>query len=147
MIGRPLAALLLSLAAPALLAGESGARLQVSATVLPRASAVQVGGEAELTLTAADVQSGAKEITAVYEVRSNTRRGYALAFAQGSALAESVEVLIAGTSATLNGEPVAISFMDPAPRSTVAVRFFLRLRAGLEPGRYALPVTVQAEPI
>jgi len=128
-------------------AGEARATIGVSATVLPHARILRAGGSDALLVSERDATLGMATARSVYEIRCNTRRGFALEFSPRAEVSEVTEVRVGQARVTLTDGPVALSLWDPAPSVLVEVEFRVRLRDGVGAGSYALPASVAVQPL
>jgi hypothetical protein len=139
----PLLMVLLA-ACPALAGAESrDAPMQVSAYVLPRASLEAASAPATVEVTAADVATGYKDVSATYRVRTNDPRGYFLSFATRTGLAQAVEVTGLAAPVLLDDAGADVLLQQPSRDQVYSLGFRLRLAPGAAAGTYELPVVVR----
>lgn len=134
------------LAAPAS-AGQSQARLQVSASVPARTAVASIGSVDALTLSVEDVARGYKDLRTRYRVTHNDPRGCLLRFAPRLGLARQVEVRGLGAAFVLRDLPVDIAQPAAARTWEVDLEFRVVLDEAVRPGTYALPVHLAAVPL
>lgn len=152
-MARVLGVLLLSFAAalPAA-AGQETARFTVSVRVPARAAVTTVEPAAVLEVSAADVERGYAELAARYRVDSTGTRGYLLQVAPRVGLADRVEISGLGVDVVLADLPIEI-YRSAAGCGTrgctdeLALRLRLLLNPAARPGRYPLPVQLDARPL
>ena len=121
------------------------ANLLVSAYVAPRTSVEAVGAADTITLTAADLVLGYKDVSARYRVSSNEAHGYMLQFSARAGLTRAIEVRGTGAPVELGvfGAEVP-QFGLPRHAGELELQFRLQLAADVRPGEYAMPVAVSA---
>jgi hypothetical protein len=122
--------------------------LLVSAYVAPRTSVEAVGAADTITLTAADLVLGYKDVSARYRVSSNEAHGYMLQFSTRAGLTRAIEVRGLGAPVELGvfGAEVPQSGL-PRHAGELELQFRLQLAADARPGEYAMPVAVSANPL
>lgn len=141
-------ALTLSLATalPAL-AGQARASFTVSAIVPARVTLTALEQPSELEVSAADVERGYAEVDATYRVSHNDRRGYLLSLLPRQGLAREIEVQGLAVTLVMGDEPVEILQPEPPGAHQLALAFRFVLDPAVVPGRYPLPVLVDARPL
>jgi hypothetical protein len=138
--------LALATAAPAM-AGEARASFAVSVVVPARVTLTAVDQPSELEVTVADVERGYAEFDATYRVSHNDRRGYLLSFLPRQGLTREIEVAGLGNALVMGHEPVEVVQPGPPGSHQLALAFRFVLDPAVVPGRYPLPVLVDARPL
>jgi hypothetical protein len=137
----------LALALPAL-ADRGQARFTVSAVVPARATLTALDAPADgIDVSAADVVRGYADVAATYRVSHNDARGYLLSFVPKIGLARTIEVQGLASGLVLVDEPVELFQSEPPGSRPLTLAFRLRLHPSVAPGRYPLPVLVDARPL
>ena len=141
-------ALILALATtvPAM-AGEARASFTVSAVVPARVTLTALAQPSELEVSAADVERGYTEIAATYRVSHNGRRGYLLSLLPRRGLTREIEVQGLATTLVMGDEPVEVVQPGPPGSYQLALAFRFALDPAVVPGRYPLPLLVDARPL
>jgi hypothetical protein len=138
--------LALATAAPAM-AGEARASFTVSAVVPARVTLTALAQPSELEVSAADVERGYTEIAATYRVSHNGRRGYLLSLLPRRGLTREIEVQGLATTLVMGDEPVEVVQPGPPGSYQLALAFRFALDPAVVPGRYPLPLLVDARPL
>jgi hypothetical protein len=138
--------LALGTAAPAM-AGEARASFTVSAVVPARVTLTALAQPSELEVSAADVERGYTEIAATYRVSHNGRRGYLLSLLPRRGLTREIEVQGLATTLVMGDEPVEVVQPGPPGSYQLALAFRFALDPAVVPGRYPLPLLVDARPL
>jgi hypothetical protein len=136
----------LGTAAPAM-AGEARASFTVSAVVPARVTLTALAQPSELEVSAADVERGYTEIAATYRVSHNGRRGYLLSLLPRRGLTREIEVQGLATTLVMGDEPVEVVQPGPPGSYQFALAFRFALDPAVVPGRYPLPLLVDARPL
>ena len=139
-------ALLAAISLPAA-AEKASARFTVSASVLARVSLLAVDPPTLLTISGADITRGYKDVSARYDVRQNTGRGYLLSLTPRLGPASRVAVLGLDSPIELNDQSVEIYRNRPGGLERLVLTFRFVLEATARPGSYAWPVLVTASPL
>jgi hypothetical protein len=137
------AALLTAPLLPAV-AEQASARFTVSASVAQRVSLQAIDQPALLKVSREDIARGYKDVSARYEVRQNTGRGYLLSLSPRMGLASRVAVLGLDSTIELRDQSVEIYRNRPDRLERLFLTFRVVLDASARPGSYALPVHVSA---
>jgi hypothetical protein len=141
-------ALILALATAApVMAGEARASFTVSVVVPARVTLTALDQPAELEVSAADVERGYVEVAGTYRVSHNDRRGYLLSFLPRHGLTREIEVQGLATALVMGDEPVELVQPGPPGSHQFALAFRFMLDPAVVPGRYPLPVLVDARPL
>ena len=138
--------LALATAAPAM-AGEARASFTVSAVVPARVTLTALAQPSELEVSAADVERGYTEIAATYRVSHNGRRGYLLSLLPRRGLTREIEVQGLATTLVMGDEPIEVVQPGPPGSYQLALAFRFALDPAVVPGRYPLPLLVDARPL
>ena len=138
--------LALATAAPAM-AGEARASFTVSVVVPSRVTLTALDGATELEVSAADVERGYAEFDATYRVSHNDRRGYLLSLLPRRGLTREIEVQGLASALVMGDEPVELVQPGPPGSHEFALAFRFMLDPAVVPGRYPLPVLVDARPL
>ena len=138
--------LALATAAPAM-AGEARASFTVSAVLPARVTLTALAQPSELEVSAADVERGYTEIAATYRVSHNGRRGYLLSLLPRRGLTREIEVQGLATTLVMGDEPVEVVQPGPPGSYQLALAFRFALDPAVVPGRYPLPLLVDARPL
>jgi hypothetical protein len=131
-----------------LYAGSGTAQMNVSVQVIARTILTIDAQPATVNITPDDVLRGYVDVpqAVAFNVRSNSRQGYALTFQPVSFPFSAAEVRWGSQTATIEGgdwmPTLAHPYQQGGSVGTLAVR--LRLASGVEPGSYAFPVRVAA---
>lgn len=144
------AALVLAVASPAMAVGANEVHLQVSATVLKRATLATLAQPASLVVTAADIARGYVDVPSPSQVavRNNSADGYMLMVSSRGdfirqlhvrGLGDEVQMSAAGGFIRQPGGPVATKVLD--------VGFRFELSDTAQPGVYAWPVQLSVTPL
>lgn len=139
-------ALLAAVALPAA-AEKDSARFTVSAVVPVRVTVTALDEPAELAISAADLERGYKEVAATYLVSHNDRRGYLLSLSPRIGVTREVEVQGLTAAVVMREESVEIVQPGPPGSRELALGFRFVLDPAVVPGRYPLPVLVDARPL
>jgi len=132
--------------------GPGTARIQVTATVPPRASITVLHQEKFLNVTPEDVSRGYVIAPAVsrIEVRENSPRGYLLVFEESGVPESPVErVLVRGLGAEIEVGPGGGFVPRPHARGPVSAELSYRfsLSRDARPGTYPWPLSVSVRPL
>lgn len=138
--------LALATAVPAV-AGQARASFAVSAIVPARVTLTALDQPSALQVSAADVERGYAEIAATYRVSHNDRRGYLLRLVPRQGLIRGIEVQGLATPLVLGDGPVEVFQPEPPGSHQLAIAFRFVLDPAVLPGRYPLPVLVNAQPL
>lgn len=138
--------LALATAVPAM-AGQARASFTVSAIVPARVTLTALEQPSELEISAADVERGYAEVAATYRVSHNDRRGYLLSVLPRRGLTREIEVQGLATTLVMGDEPVEVVQPGPPGSHELALAFRFALDPAVVPGRYPLPVLVDARPL
>jgi len=136
-------ALLVAVSLPAA-AEQASTRFTVSAFVPQRVSLQAIDQPALLTVSSEDIRRGYKDLSARYEVRQNTGRGYLLSLSPRLGLASRVAVLGLDSAIDLRDQSVEIYRNRPSGLERLVLTFRFVLNATARPGSYALPVHLSA---
>jgi len=136
-------ALLVAVSLPAA-AEKASTRFTVSAFVPQRVSLQAIDQPALLTVSGEDIARGYKDMSARYEVRQNTGRGYLLSLSPRLGLASRVEVLGLDSAIELRDQTVDLHRNRPSGLERLVLTFRFVLNATARPGSYALPVHLSA---
>ncbi len=128
-------------------AEKVSARFTVSASVLARVSLQAVDPPTLLTISGADITRGYKDVSASFDVRQNTGRGYLLSLTPRLGLASRVAVLGLDSTIELHDQSVEIYRNRPSGLERLVLTFRFVLEATARSGSYALPVLVTASPL
>lgn len=139
-------ALALATAVPAT-AGQARASFTVSATVPARVMLAVLEQPSALEVSAADVERGYAEVAATYRVSHNDRRGYLLSLQPRRGLTREIEVQGLAATLVMGDEPVELVQPGPPGSHQLALAFRFVLDPAVLPGRYPLPVLVDARPL
>ena len=138
--------LALATAVPAL-AGQARASFTVSATVSARVTLTALDQPSALEISAADVERGYTDVAATYRVSHNDRRGYLLSLLPRRGLTREIEVQGLATTLVMADEPIELVQPGPPGSHQLALAFRFVLDPAVVPGRYPLPVLVDARPL
>ena len=138
-------ALLAAVSLPAA-AEKASTRFTVSAFVPQRVSLQPIDSPALFTVSDEDIARGYKELSARYDVRQNTGRGYLLSLTPRLGLAGRVAVLGLGSVIELRDQSVEIYRNRPSGLERLVLTFRFVLEATARPGSYALPVHLSVSP-
>lgn len=128
-------------------AHQGEARFTVSAVVPAQVTLTALAAPSRLTVTAADVARGYKDVSAHYRVHTNDRKGYLLRFTARAGLTRQVLVLGLDADVVLRDEQVDIHRPASGGVDFVALGFRFVLEPAVRPGTYALPVHLVATPL
>lgn len=130
-------------------ASSSSAKITVSATVLARASLKILHQASELVVTNADISRGYVDVSAAsrIEVTNNSRAGYLLAFEGLAAPFREMYVQGLGNEVQISSGIGLIrqKYTKGTVTTELSYRFVLAEKA--EPGTYAWPVVISAQPL
>jgi hypothetical protein len=129
--------LCVALAAQSGWAGEIRTSLQVSATVVERASVTIRGVPAPVTITEADLARGYVDVERTFSLLSNSRQGVRLHLYPRVGLARQIDVH--GLASVLHMHEMDVEVIQPASEA-LQLRFRLWLQPAAVPGEYPLPV-------
>jgi hypothetical protein len=138
--------LALATAAPAI-AGEARASFTVSVVVPARVTLTALDQPTALEVTAADLERGYAEVAATYRVSHNDRRGYLLSLLPRRGLTREIQVQGLASALVMGDEPVELVQPGPPGSQEFALAFRFMLDSAVVPGRYPLPVLVDARPL
>lgn len=138
--------LALATAVPAM-AGQARASFTVSAIVPARVTLTALEQPSELEVSAADVERGYAEVATTFRVSHNDRRGYLLSLLPRRGLTREIEVQGLATTLVMGDEPVEVVQPGPPGSHQLALAFRFVLDPAVVPGRYPLPVLVDARPL
>ena len=132
--------------------GPGTARIQVTATVLPRASITVLRQEMFLNVTTEDVSRGYVDVPAAsrVEVRENSPRGYLLVFAECGVPEPLVaRVSVRGLGTEIEVGPGGGFVPRPHARGPVSAELGYRFSLSREarPGTYPWPLSVSVRPL
>jgi hypothetical protein len=132
--------------------GPGAARIQVTATVRPRASLTVLHQEKVLNVTPEDVFRGYVDVPAAFrvEVRENSPRGYLLFFEESGVPELPVErVSVRGLGTEIEIGPGGGFVSRPHARGPVSVELSFRfsLSRYARPGTYPWPLSVSVRPM
>jgi hypothetical protein len=128
-------------------AGRSQAQFTVSAVVPAHVTLTALDQPSALEVSAADVERGYAEVAATYRVSHNDRRGYLLRLLPRQGLTRGIEVQGLATPLVLGDGPVEVFQREPPGSHQLAIAFRFLLDPAVLPGRYPLPVLVNAQPL
>ena len=120
-------------------AETASANLQVSVQVLPHAQLQTVA--APVSITAADVQRGYRDVSRHYHLRTNAPDRVVLQLNPRVGLTDSID--IQGLQVPWSMDHASLEITQPLARE-FTLNYRLWLSAGARPGDYALPVHVVA---
>lgn len=124
------------------------AQFTVSAVVPARVTLTAIDQPSEITVSAADLGRGYRDVAATYRVSHNDRRGYLLSLAPRLGLTRQIEVQGLGSAAVaVHEDTVEVVQSEPPGSHELRLGFRLVLDPAAEPGRYPLPVLVTAQPL
>lgn len=138
--------LALATAVPAM-AGQVRASFTVSVIVPARVTLTALEQPSELEVSAADVERGYAEVATTFRVSHNDRRGYLLSLLPRRGLTREIEVQGLATTLVMGDEPVEVVQPGPPGSHQLALAFRFVLDPAVVPGRYPLPVLVDARPL
>ena len=138
--------LALATAVPAM-AGQVRASFTVSVIVPARVTLTALEQPSELEVSAADVERGYAEVATTFRVSHNDRRGYLLSLLPRRGLTRQIEVQGLATTLVMGDEPVEVVQPGPPGSHQLALAFRFVLDPAVVPGRYPLPVLVDARPL
>ena len=141
------AVLVLAIASCPVSAEQGRAQFTVAVTVPVRVLLEVIEQPTEITLSAADVARGYKDVSARYRVRHNDRHGYLLQIAPRTGITSRIEVHGLGAEMALRDEVLDVRRPGDAFEQELALEFRFVLDASVRPGTFALPVNVAAAPI
>ncbi len=132
--------------------GPGAVRIQVTATVLPRASLTVLHQEKDLNVSPEDVSRGYVDIPAAFrvEVRENSPRGYLFFFEESGVPYPPVErVSVRGLGTEIEIGPGGGFVPRPHARGPVSVELSFRfsLSRDASPGTYPWPLSVSVRPL
>jgi hypothetical protein len=142
-----IAALILAIASCPVSAEQGRAQFAVAVTVPVRVLLEVIEQPTEITLSAADVARGYKDVSARYRVRHNDRHGYLLQIAPRTGITSRIEVHGLGAAMALRDEVVDVRRSGDAFEQELSLEFRFVLDASVRPGTFELPVNVAAAPI
>lgn len=128
-------------------AETASARFTVSAVVPARVTLTPLDEPAELSISAADLERGYKEVAATYRISHNDRRGYLLRLSPRVGVTSAVEVRGLTSAVVMREETVELLQSGAPGVRELALGFRFRFDPAAEPGRYPLPVLVTAQPL
>lgn len=123
------------------------ARFTVATVVPARVTFTTLDQPTALTLDAADVERGYKDVGARYQVSHNDGRGYLLHFTPRAGLTRVVEVRGLAADLVLHDMGVEVLQAVPTGRHELMLEFRFVLGPEARPGSYGLPVHVTATPL
>ena len=129
------------------LADARQAQFMVQAIVPARVTMTVLEQPEEIEVSTADLERGYAVLTATYRVSHNDRRGYLLSILPRQGLTRQIEVQGLTTGLVMGNEPVEL-FQPRQPGShQLSLAFRFVLDPAVVPGRYPLPVLVDARPL
>ena len=138
--------LTLATALPAM-AGQARASFTVSVVVPARVTLAAIDQPSQITVSAADLERGYKDVSASYRVSHNDRRGYLLSLSPRLGVTREIEVQGLAAAWVLREDSVEIVQAAPPGSHEFALEYRLVLDPAAVPGRYPLPVLVTARPL
>ncbi|HTK96712.1 MAG TPA: hypothetical protein VL379_01705 [Pseudomonadales bacterium] len=142
-----IAALLLAIASCPVSGEQGQAQFTVAVNVPVRVLLEVIEQPTELTLSAADVARGYKDVSARYRVRHNDRRGYLLQIAPRTGITSRIDINGLGAEMTLRDEVLDVRRPGQTFEQELRLEFRFVLDAGVPSGTFELPVSVAAAPI
>jgi hypothetical protein len=136
--------------APAAHAGENIRSISVGATVLPVIKLEVQQQVAQLSISRTDIERGYVDVPAAskIEVRSNSKNGFTLAFNTMVGMFQGVQVTGLGSLVELGTDGGSVAHRTNS-RGPVALLLGYRfvLAKGIQPGNYAWPIALSAQPL
>jgi hypothetical protein len=130
-------------------ASSSSAKITVTATVLARASLKILHQTPELVVTNADISRGYVEVSAAskIEISNNSPAGYLLAFEGLAAPFNEVYVQGLGSEVQISSGTGLVRQQYTKGTVTAALSYRFVLAENAEPGTYAWPLAISAQPL
>lgn len=137
-------------ATPMTYAEDHSGSVSISATVLPSAQLRVVYQNTQLTIAAADIGRGYKDVPvdSKIEVTSNSRDGFSLTFDTMSNLFKAIQITGLGGMVELGTEGGTV-VQRRRGRQSVSLQLGYRFifSEGVQPGNYAWPIMLSARPL
>ncbi len=129
--------------------GKASGVLIVTATIEPYANLKVISQAHEVIITEADIRQGYVDVNSasLFQIKSNSTRGYTLAFESAGTTFKEVRVEGPGINTVLtNGTGLVF---QPYSRGTATLELSYRftLPGNISPGAYAWPLAVSVSPI
>jgi len=119
----------------------------VAVTVPERVTLEAVAQPALLSVSAADIQRGYKQVSARYVVTQNSERGWLLRLSPRLGLTRHVEVRGLDADVVMGQDSVEIFRRSAPGREDFSLDFRFVLMPDAEPGSYDMPVELSAIPL
>jgi hypothetical protein len=119
----------------------------VRADVPARATLEVIAQPTDLSVSEEDLARGYKDVSALYVVASNTRRGLLLRLSPRLGVTNHVEVRGPTGTYVVQDDSVEIYRPRAAEPEHLALDYRFVLAPGARPGRYELPILVAATPL